>query len=198
MADLRRRLGFVKDADDPERENRYASWSQFCDKVLNQAQKELNNLAKSGGADFTFSYQGLLHGTPLPTYKRPDAVAFTILPTEAGRSIKEENDYAPNKAIAQKLMVEFFHLHVNQARAFLRRVNPGIMTGFVAQLQMWHDEFMGGRHTDVKNLPGWAYTSIDEYIRNEESKYFTPAEEISVEPVAIHQQPESMELFGND
>lgn len=198
MADLRRRLGFVKDADDPERENRYASWSQFCDKVLNQAQKELNNLAKSGGADFTFSYQGLLHGTPLPPYKRPDAVAFTILPTEVGRSIKEENDYAPNKAIAQKLMVEFFHLHVNQARAFLRRVNPGIMTGFVAQLHMWHDEFMGGRHSDVKNLPGWAYTSIDEYIRNEESKYFTPAEEISVEPVAIHQQPESMELFGND
>lgn len=190
MADIRRRLGFVKDASDPERENRYASWSQFCDKVLNQAQKELDNLAKNGGADFTFTYQGLLHGTPLPPYKRPDAVAFTILPTEAGRAIKEENDYAPNKTIAQKLMVEFFHLHINQARALLRRVTPGIMSGFVLQLQTWHDEFMAGKHADVKNLPAWAYTSIDEYIREEESRYFTPAEEIaSPAPAAAAQQP---------
>lgn len=190
MADIRRRLGFVKDASDPERENRYASWSQFCDKVLNQAQKELDNLAKNGGADFTFTYQGLLHGTPLPPYKRPDAVAFTILPTEAGRAIKEENDYAPNKTIAQKLMVEFFHLHINQARALLRRVTPGIMSGFVLQLQTWHDEFMAGKHADVKNLPAWAYTSIDEYIREEESRYFTPAEEIaSPAPATAAQQP---------
>lgn len=196
MADIRRRLGFVKDASDPERENRYASWSQFCDKVLNQAQKELDNLAKSGGADFTFIYQGLLHGTPLPPYKRPDAVAFTILPTEAGRTIKEENDYAPNKAIAQKLMVEFFHLHINQARTLLRRVTPDMMSGFVAQLQTWHDEFMTGQHADVKNIPAWAYTSIDEFIRNEESKYFTPAEEItSGQPAA---SPENMDLWENN
>lgn len=196
MADIRRRLGFVKDASDPERENRYASWSQFCDKVLNQAQKELDNLAKSGGADFTFIYQGLLHGTPLPPYKRPDAVAFTILPTEAGRTIKEENDYAPNKAIAQKLMVEFFHLHINQARTLLRRVTPDMMSGFVAQLQTWHDEFMAGQHADVKNIPAWAYTSIDEFIRNEESKYFTPAEEIPADSpyVATPSQPNELDM----
>lgn len=199
MADIRRRLGFVKDAADPERENRYASWSQFCDKVLNQAQKELNNLAKSGGADFTFIYKGLLHGTPLPPYKRPDAVAFTILPTEAGRTIKEENDYAPNKAIAQKLMVEFFHLHINQARALLRRVTPDMMSGFVTQLHTWHDEFMAGKHADVKNIPGWAYTAIDEYIREEEAKYFTPAEEIPADSpyMATPSQPNEpdMKLF---
>ena len=182
MRDLRTRLGFVKDADDPERENRYAAWSQFCEKVLNQAQKELNNLAKSGGADFTFTYQGLLHGTPLPAYKRPDAVAFTILPTEAGRNIQEQNDYAPNREVCQKLMVEFFHLHINQARAFLRSVNKVIMPGFVRQLQQWHDEFMDGRHADVNNIADWARKAIKEYILAEEAKFFTPAEEITPEP----------------
>ncbi len=178
MRNLRTRLGFVKDSDDPDRENRYASWSQFCDKVLNQAQKELDKLAEGGGADFTFTYRGLLHGTPLPPYKRPDAVAFTILPTEAGRSIKEENDYAPNREVAQKLMVGFFGLHINQARALLRRVTPVIMPGFIIQLQTWHDEFMAGRHADVKKIAAWAYKSIDEYIRAEEDKCFAVAEEI--------------------
>ena len=178
MRDLRTRLGFVKDSDDPDRESRYSSWSQFCDKVLNQAQKELDKLAEGGGADFTFKYQGLLHGTPLPPYKRPDAVAFTILPTEAGRTIQEENDYAPNRELSQKMMVDFFHLHINQARALLRRVTPVIMPGFIQQLQAWHDEFMAGRHADVNNIAAWAYTAIDEYIRQEENRQFTPAEEI--------------------
>ncbi len=178
IRDLRYRLGFVKDSDDPERENRYASWSQFCDKVLNQAQKELDKLAESGGADFTFTYQGLLHGTPLPSYKRPDAVAFTILPTEAGRNIKEENDYAPKREVAQKLMVGFFNLHINQARAFLRRVNPSMMTGFLAHLQMRHDEFMACKHREVNNMTGWMVKDIGDYITAEENKYFTPYEEV--------------------
>lgn len=183
MRDLRIRLGFVKDSDDPDRENRYGSWSTFCVKVLDQAQKELDKLAETGGADFTFKYQGLLHGTPLPARKRPDAVAFTILPTEAGRTIKEENDYAPNSALSQKMMVDFFHLHINQARALLRRVTPVIMPGFVQQLQTWHDEFMAGTHADVQNIAAWTYKAIDEYIRQEENKQFTPAEEISSEPM---------------
>ena len=168
----------MKDSDDPDRENRYASWSQFCDKVLNQAQKELDKLAEGGGADFTFKYQGLLHGTQLPPYKRPDAVAFTIMPTEAGRSIQEENDYAPNRELSQKMMVDFFGLHINQARAFIRRITPVIMPGFIQQLQVWHDEFMAGKHRDVKKIAAWAYTAIDDYIRAEEDKQFTPAEEV--------------------
>ncbi|MBR3633288.1 MAG: hypothetical protein IKN51_02000 [Bacteroidaceae bacterium] len=179
MSDLRFRLGFVKDSDDPEREHRYAAWSQFCDKVLNQAQRELKKLSETGGADFTFEYQGLLHGTPLPPYKRPDAVAFTILPTESGRTIKEENDYAPHRELAQKLMTEFFHLHLNQTRALLRRVTPPLMSSFIAQLQTWHDECLSGRHADVQNLPAWAYTSIDTFIREEEKKYFTAAEDVT-------------------
>lgn len=197
MRDLRTRLGFVKDSDDPDREHRYSSWSQFCDKVLNQAQKELNKLAEGGGADFTFTYQGLLHGTPLPPYKRPDAVAFTILPTEAGRTIKEENDYAPNRELSQKLMVDFFHLHINQARALLRRVTPVIMPGFILQLQTWHDEFMAGTHSDVRNIPAWAYKAIDEYIRSEEDKCFTPAEEVT-EETSTSEPYADMETWNNE
>lgn len=178
MRDLRTRLGFVKDDLDPDRENRYLSWSQFCDKVLNQTQRELDKLATDGGADFSFTYQGLLHGKALPPYKRPDAVAFTIAPTEAGRTIKKENDYAPNREICKKLMVDFFKLHINQARAILRRVTPVIMPGFLLQLQKWHDEFIAYKHTDVENLPGWSYRAIDEYIREEEKKCFASVEEI--------------------
>jgi len=184
MNKLRYRLGFVKGKDDPDRENRYSSWSQFCDKVLNQAQKELDKLAESGGADFTFTYQGLLYGTPLPPYKRPDAVAFTILPTEAGLSIKEENDYAPNRELAQSLMVDYFKLTVRQTRALLRRVTPSVMSGFIAHLQQRHDEFEAHRHPEVKSIAAWMHDDIDRYIRAEENKFFTQSEEIKDTPAS--------------
>ena len=183
MSKLRYRLGFVKDNDDPDRETRYASWSQFCDKVLNQAQKELNKLAESGGADFTFTYQGLLHGAPLPPYKRPDAVAFTILPTEAGLSIREENDYAPNRELALNLMVEYFQLTNEQSRSFLRRVNPSVMAGFISHLRQRHDEFESLQHPEVRKIAAWMYDDIDKYIRAEENKFFVQAEEIKETPV---------------
>ena len=191
IAKLRYRLGFVKDNDDPQREKRYASWSQFCDKVLNQAQKELDKLAESGGADFTFTYQGLLHGTPLPPYKRPDAVAFTILPTEAGLSIKEENDYAPNRELAQGLMVDYFKLTVRQARALLRRVTPSVMPGFVTHLQQRRSEFENNQHSEVNSIGAWMHKDIDTYIRKEENKFFAQAEEIKdpVPSAAVPQQP---------
>lgn len=193
MHDLRTRLGFVKDSDDPERANRYSSWSKFCEKVLNQTQNELDKLAEGGGADFTFTYHGLLHGTPLPPRKRPDAVAFTIHPTEAGRTINEENDYAPNRELAQSMMVDFFHLHVNQARSFLRRVTPVIMPVLIKQLRTWHDDFQAGRHSNVRNIAAWAYDSIDQLIRAEEAKFFTAAGPV-VEEVA----EAAPALTGND
>ncbi len=178
MDKLRQRLGFVKDVDEPEREKRYAAWSQFCDKVLNQAQKELNQLSETGGADFTFTYEGLLHGTPLPAYKRPDAVAFTILPTEAGRNIKEENDYASGRAKAQSLMTDFFKLRIDVTRAFLRRVTPPMMSGFVTQLATWREEILAGKRPEIRVLTEWAKACIENYIAGEERTTFTPIEEM--------------------
>jgi hypothetical protein len=35
----------------------------------------------------------------------------------------------------------------------------------------------------VQNIAAWTYKAIDEYIRQEENKQFTPAEEISSEPM---------------
>lgn len=178
MRDLRTRLGFVRDSEDPEREKRYSSWSQFCDKVLNQAQKELDKLAEGGGADFTFTYRGLLHGTPLPPYKRPDAVAFTILPTEAGRNIQEQNDYIPNKELSKRLMKDFFQLSIKQVRDFMNRLTPPMMSGFAGQLQSWQKEFMEGKRSDVRNIAAWTYDQIDSYISAEENSIFTPIEEV--------------------
>ncbi len=178
IKDLRSRLGFVKDSEDPERETRYSTWSTFCQKVLDQAKRELDDLAKVGGADFTFEYHGMLYGQPLPPYKRPDAVAFTILPTKAGEEIQQVNEYAPNKEAAKKLMTGFYKLTAGQTYNLLRRVTPDFMPAYLAQLIKWQEEIESGSRIGINNRPGWAYKSIDELIRAEEKKHI-PAPQIS-------------------
>lgn len=177
MRDLRFRLGFVKDSEDPDRENRYSTWSTFCQKVLDKAKRELDDLAKVGGADFTFEYQGMLYGRPLPPYRRPDAVAFTIIPTKAGEEIQQANEYTPNKEAAKKLMTDFYKLTVGQTYNLLRRVTPDFMPTFLAQLITWQQEIESGSRTGINNRPGWAYKSIDDLIRTEEKKHITPVQE---------------------
>ena len=177
IRDLRFRLGFVRDSEDPERETRYSTWSTFCQKVLDQAKRELDDLAKVGGADFTFVYQGMLYGKPLQPYKRPDAVAFTILPTKAGEEIQQANEYAPNREAAKKLMTGFYKLTAGQTYNLLRRVTPDFMPTFLAQLIKWQEEIESGSRTGINNRPGWAYKSIDELIRAEEKKHIPPMDD---------------------
>ena len=181
IRDLRFRLGFVKDSEDPDREKRYSTWSTFCQKVLDQAKKELDELANVGGADFTFTYQGMLYGQPLPprAFKRPDAVAFTILPTQVGEKLQQINEYTPNKEAAKKLMMDFYKLTAGQTYNLLRRVTPDFMPTFLAQIIKWQEEIESGSRNGINNRPGWAYKSINELIREEEKKHFTPAEEIT-------------------
>lgn len=170
IRDLRFRLGFVKDSGDPERETRYSTWSTFCQKVLDQAKRELDDLARVGGADFTFTYQGMLYGQPLPPYKRPDAVAFTILPTKVGEELQQANEYTPNREAAKKLMTDFYKLTAGQTYNLLRRVTPDFMQAFLSQLIKWQQEIESGSRNSINNRPGWAYKSIDELIRAEEKR----------------------------
>ena len=180
---LRFRLGFINTADDPEREQRYIHWSQFCNKVLDQAKKELKDLAASGSADFTFEYEGLLHGLPLPSHKRPDAVRFTIYPTETGKKLTEANAYTPLEIQAKRLMRDFFNLTEGQCRKLLRRANPSNINALLEQLQTWTAEIQAGKRHDIKSLPKWAYVSIDNFLPQETPTKKTAKEEVIEIPV---------------
>lgn len=199
LKNLRQRLGFVRDADEPERETRYLAWSKFCEKVLEQTKKELDNLSEVGGADFTFEYKGLLHGVPVPARKNPDIVVFTIIPTEAGRNIKTENDHVPYISLAQDLMEKYFELPKKQTRSFMKRIKPPFMGKFIEHLNQRHEEFRTFQHPEVKKIAAWMYKDIDDFIKGEEKKFYTPAEEIKESTTEKNKvQVQQMDLWGDN
>jgi hypothetical protein len=175
--DLRRNMGFVVERVESQNEKgkksfvtidhtkKHASWSLFCRYVLDQTQQELMAMSKRTPpvTDFTFEYEGRLGGGPLPKYKRPDAVRFTIIPTSVGKQLSSDTAFASQSIRARRMMTKFFSLTEGQARTFMRRVTPDNVGELLNQMEDWKFRLDTGQ-LKWTNVPAAAWTSIDSFL----------------------------------
>lgn len=187
ITELRQRLGFVKTKSE-DRSGMYPSWSKFCEKVLEPAKREMDTLAQSGGMSFTFTYEPLLYGQPLPPYKRPDSVRFILNRTECGKRLISKSDYNAQAIAAKTMMKEKFLLTDRQSRGFMKRVTPDMIDGLLQAMQQLLDDIQAGRR-QANSIPATAYDEIDRYIRKHTPSIFTPAEEVKPEDSQSSTQP---------
>lgn len=188
--DLRRNMGFVLEQQEVKNKegkketitidhtNKHASWSLFCKYVLNQSKDELDNMAAQmpPKTDFTFEYEGRLNGAPLPKYKRPDAVRFTIIPTAMGKQLADSSDFASQSIAARKMMTTVFNLTEGQARTMMKRVTPDNVGPLLQKMNDMQQSVQAGKTVIRESLAAWALTCIREFLSQ---PFFTPAEEIS-------------------
>lgn len=79
---------------------KYPRWNDYCNYVLNSAQRDLDRLALINDTEFTFRYRPIYKGT-----KRrgtPDEVEFTIYPSELGKERTKSKGKTP-QAVEQDL-----------------------------------------------------------------------------------------------
>ena len=197
--DLRQNMGFVieqqeiKDKDGKRRTvtvdhtKKHASWSLFCRYILDQTQQELLAMSKHNPpvTDFTFTYEGRLNGQPLPKYKRPDAVRFTILPTSIGRQLLDDRVFASQSIRARRMMTEDFGMTEAQARALIKRsVTPDNVDGLLNMMQQLKQDLDTGRRRANKRV-AVAYDEIKHFLCGEdvvatEIKATVPAATVTV------------------
>ena len=175
--DLRQNMGFVIEQQEMvgkdgkkktvtvDHTKKHASWSLFCRYVLDQTQQELVAMSQRTPpvTDFTFEYEGRLAGKPLPKYKRPDAVRFTIIPTSVGKQLLSNDVFASQSIQARRMMTTAFGLTEGQARTFMRRVTPDNVGELLQQMEQWQNDIKTGRRK-AHNRAAWAYTCIDSFL----------------------------------
>lgn len=193
--DLRQNMGFVlekeeyKDKDGKVKERiidhtkKHASWSLFCRYVLNQAQEELQMMAdrQPPVTDFTFSYEGLLNGQPLPKYKRPDAIRFTIHPTAVGRKLAADTAFSAQSIQARRMMTDIFGLTEGQARTFMRRVTPDNVGDLLRVMQQLQSDLDAGRRK-ANNRTAVAVDEIKKFLNKQKEDAIIEAEEVPTTP----------------
>ena len=188
-------MGFVlekeeyKDKDGKVKERiidhtkKHASWSLFCRYVLNQAQEELQMMAdrQPPVTDFTFSYEGLLNGQPLPKYKRPDAIRFTIHPTAVGRKLAADTAFSAQSIQARRMMTDIFGLTEGQARTFMRRVTPDNVGDLLRVMQQLQSDLDAGRRK-ANNRTAVAVDEIKKFLNKQKEDAIIEAEEVPTTP----------------
>jgi hypothetical protein len=132
--------------------------------------------------DFIFEYEGRLNGNPLPKYKRPDAVRFTIIPTSVGKQLSADTSFASQSIRARRMMTKLFQLTEGQARSFMRRVTPDNVDGLLQMMEDWKFRLDAGQ-LKWTNIPAAAWTSIDDYLKK---------------PAADHQSTAAPSTEGHD
>lgn len=176
--DLRQNMGFVVEQQEvKDKEGRaktvtidhtkkHASWSLFCKYVLNQSKEELDKMAAQlpPKTDFTFEYEGRLNGAPLPKYKRPDAIRFTIIPTSIGKQLADDSSFASQSIIARKMMTTIFNLTEGQARTMMKRVTPDNVDALIKKMKEMQDSVRSGKTVIRESLAAWALTCIREFL----------------------------------
>lgn len=202
--DLRRNMGFVIERVESQNEKgkttyvtidhtkKHASWSLFCRYVLDQTQQELMAMSQRTPpvTDFIFEYEGRLKGGPLPKYKRPDAVRFTIIPTSVGKQLSADNSFASQSIRARRMMTKAFSLTEGQARTFMRRVTPDNVEGLLSMMEDWKSRLDAGQ-LKWTNIPAAAWTSIDDYLKK-------PAESPSATVNPASQPATAMDMWGDE
>lgn len=176
--DLRRNMGFVlekveskdsrgnKTYETVDHTKKHSSWSLFCRYILDQTQQELQTMARRipPVTDFTFEYEGRLDGRPLPKYKRPDAVRFTIIPTSVGKQLTSDSVFASQSIQARRMMTSVFGLTEGQARTLMRRVTPDNVGDLLRQMEEWQADINIGKRK-AYNRAAWGWTCIDNFLR---------------------------------
>lgn len=217
--DLRQNMGFVvemrevKDKDGKkkmvpinDRSKKHASWSLFCRYILDQTQQELLAMSQRTPpvTDFTFEYEGRLNDGPLPKYKRPDAVRFTIIPTSVGKQLSDDKVFASQSIRARRMMTTAFNLTEGQARTFMRRVTPDNVGDFIRMMEQLQADMNSGKKK-ARNRAAVAYTEIDDFLNRpivEEvlAVEVTGGQSVKTKPQTTENTitSDGMELFGND
>lgn len=209
--DLRRNMGFVLEKVESQNEKgkktfvtvdhtkKHASWSLFCRYILDQTQQELLAMSQRTPpvTDFTFEYEGRLKGEPLPKYKRPDAVRFTIIPTSVGKQLSADNTYASQSIRARRMMTKLFQLTEGQARTLMRRVTPDNVDRLLEQMEDWSFRLDAGQ-LHWNNIPATAWTSIDNLLNGSPAPSVkdTGGAAVQKEQEAV-EVTEKMEMWGD-
>lgn len=200
--DLRQNMGFVIEQQEMvgkdgkkktvtvDHTKKHASWSLFCRYVLDQTQQELVAMSQRTPpvTDFTFEYEGRLAGKPLPKYKRPDVVRFTIIPTSVGKQLLFNDVFASQSIQARRMMTTAFGLTEGQARTFMRRVTPDNVGELLQQMEQWQNDIKTGRRK-AHNRAAWAYTCIDSFLSQPSS--------VTLQPSPLTPQPSSSDNYND-
>ena len=151
-------------------EDKYREFRKLAARVLDPAQKELEELARAGYCDCYFTYQKKYTG-----YKKagePDAIEFKIMKSPKLMNQEEQNVYERQYLQLQDMLMKHFGFTQREIESLMRRINEHNINEMFAKVSTIYMMVKNDKEGEIKDIKAYVFKAMDNFLRETEMDLF--------------------------
>lgn len=147
-------------------EDKYQEFRKLAARVLDPAQKELEQLAKGGYCDCYFTYQKKYLGTKKSG--EPDQIEFHIFKSPKLASNEEQAVYDRQYIQLQEMIMKHFGFIQTEIESLMKRVNERNITEMFTKVSTIYLLVKNDTSGEIKDIKAYVYKALDNFLRETE------------------------------
>ena len=147
-------------------EDKYREFRKLAARVLDPAQKELEELAKAGYCDCYFTYQKKYSGSRKSG--EPDQIEFHIFKSPKLAGNEEQAVYDRQYAHLQELIMKHFGFTQQEIESLMKRVNEENVTEMMTKVSSIYMLVKNDKKGEIKDIKAYVYKAMDNFLKETE------------------------------
>lgn len=147
-------------------EDKYQEFRKLAARVLDPAQKELEQLAKGGYCDCYFTYQKKYLGTKKSG--EPDQIEFHIFKSPKLANNEEQAVYDRQYIQLQEMIMKHFGFIQTEIESLMKRVNERNITEMFTKVSTIYLLVKNDTSGEIKDIKAYVYKALDNFLRETE------------------------------
>lgn len=151
-------------------EDKYKEFRKLAARVLDPAQKELEELAKAGYCDCYFTYQKRYTGTRKSG--EPDQIEFRIFKSPKLANNEEQAVYDRQHSHLQEMIIKHFGFTQQEIESLMKRVNEQNINEMFTKVSSIYMLVKNDKAGEIKDIKAYVYKAMDNFLRETEMDTF--------------------------
>lgn len=151
-------------------EDKYKEFRKLAARVLDPAQKELEELAKAGYCDCYFTYQKRYTG--IRKSGEPDQIEFRIFKSPKLANNEEQAVYDRQHSHLQEMIIKHFGFTQQEIENLMKRINEQNINEMFTKVSSIYMLVKNDKAGEIKDIKAYVYKAMDNFLRETEMDTF--------------------------
>ena len=150
-------------------EDKYREFRKLAARVLDPAQKELEELARAGYCDCYFTYEKKYTG-----YKKagePDQIEFKIMKSPKLQNHDELAVFDRQYEQLQNMMMKHFGFTQREIESLMKRINEQNIQEMITKVSTIYMLVQNDKKGEIKDIKAYVYKAMDNFLNETMDRY---------------------------
>ena len=144
-------------------EEKYREFRKLAARVLDPAQKELEELAKAGYCDCYFTYEKKYNGTKKTG--EPDQIKFHIFKSPHLVNTEDQAVYDRQMMQLQNMIMQHFGFTPKEIESLMARINEENITEMITKVSTIYMLVKNDTKGEIKDIKAYVYKAMDNFLK---------------------------------